>query len=233
MFKVLTKHLFGKTKSPSDGEMIVDGRIIDQSTGEPVPPKGKLSESNSGVTAAGESVSGPKPKDATVGESLPKPGAKSKQTPDATNLGKPEQAFQASEPSGEDPEEDSDAPPEPGSEPRFQGDDIPEGYQIFLGAAGKSGRTISEYCYDLKWWNEKKRIQWTTWRDIERTINQMHASTARRKIAVLRSYARWLLREGYTRLHGEVGRVIPPKVPGRVPKDRGSKNFEDLRILRI
>lgn len=110
----------------------------------------------------------------------------------------------------------------------FQGDQIPEGYLIHLGAAGRADRTVNEYQYELRWWNNQKPMERITWRDIEKKINKMNPATARRKIAVLRSYARWQLREGFPRLHTEVGRVLPPKIPGRIPKDRGSEEFKKL-----
>ncbi|MBF0233778.1 MAG: tyrosine-type recombinase/integrase [Desulfamplus sp.] len=221
MFKKLTKRLFGLDDGLNDTEeTIVDGQILDQSTGEPVQPREALSEPEftQVESTVKDSVSGPKPRDASIKAK----DVLSECHPRSGNIGEPEQNI-----GQEEPEADPEVA-EFGSHLRFQGDDIPEGYTIFLGAAGKSERTVSEYCYDLKWWNEKKRIERITWRDIERAINKMHAATARRKIAVLRSYSRWLLREGYSRLHGEVGRVIPPKIPGRVPKDRGTDDFKKL-----
>lgn len=202
MFGILTKHLFGKKRTNvTDDELIVDGQIIDRTTGEPVQSREPL-----------EQVS------ATIKNTKPD----QEQKPGNTTTGDIGEQGQTNR--SQDPE----VGPTAGPTPAFRGENIPEGYKIFLGASGKSGRTISEYCYDLKWWNGKKQIENIGWRDIELAINKMHAATARRKIAVLRSYARWLLREGFPRLHGEIGRVIPPKIPGRVPKDRGSNEFKEL-----
>ena len=38
---------------------------------------------------------------------------------------------------------------------------------------------------------------------IETTIKDLHPCTAQRKVASLRSYAKWLLREGEASLHGQ------------------------------
>lgn len=105
---------------------------------------------------------------------------------------------------------------------------VPEAYLVFLGSSGRAERTSKEYQWDLKWWNRQKPLFEITRQDIETIINKMHPATARRKIAVLRSFAKWQLRDGEGRLHGEVGQVIPPKTPGRVPKDRGAEAFKDL-----
>jgi site-specific recombinase XerD len=105
---------------------------------------------------------------------------------------------------------------------------VPEQYLIFLGSSGRSERTIKEYTWDLKWWNRKFPLGTLTRQNIEATINNMHPATARRKIAVLRSYAKWQLRDGVSRLHNEVSQIIPPKTPSRIPKDRGSDDFKHL-----
>ncbi|MGD9732938.1 MAG: tyrosine-type recombinase/integrase [Desulfamplus sp.] len=209
MLKIFTKHLFGKLKSNvTDEEIIIDGQIISRATGEELCYKNPLKQPSE--TTSTKYI---KPEDI-------KPEPEQVNTT-ALNIEEQEQAI-----TNQNSEAGETLVPEP--EPSFKGFNIPEGYKIFLGASGKSGRTISEYCYDLNWWNGKKPLQSIGWRDIEKSINKMHAATARRKIAVLRSYARWLLREGHPRLHNEIGRIIPPKIPGRVPKDRGSNAFKEL-----
>ncbi|HIQ37401.1 MAG TPA: recombinase XerD [Desulfocapsa sulfexigens] len=105
---------------------------------------------------------------------------------------------------------------------------IPKEYTVFMGSAGRVKRTIQEYSWDLKWWNRKVSLSVITRQDIEKTINNMHPATARRKIAVLRSFGKWQLRDGNNRLHNEVSQIIPPKTPGRIPKDRGTEDFKIL-----
>ncbi len=105
---------------------------------------------------------------------------------------------------------------------------VPAEYVVYMGASGKAERTIKEYQWDLSWWNRKKDIRTICRQDIERVINRMHPSTARRKIAVLRSYAKWKLREGDGQLYNEVSQIIPPKTPGRVPKDKGEEFFKKI-----
>lgn len=117
-------------------------------------------------------------------------------------------------------------PPKPQTE--IDGSTLPEGYMVFLGSSGKAERTQKEYTWDLLWWNRIKHLSEITWIEIEKSINGLHAGTARRKIAALRSFALWQLRAGDSRLHTEVSRVLPPKIPGRIPKDRGAKQFQEL-----
>jgi len=106
--------------------------------------------------------------------------------------------------------------------------DIPEPYHIYLSATGKAERTIQEYRWELLWWNRQTALATLTLQDMEGIIHKVHPSTARRKIAAIRSFAKWQLREGSGRLHGEVSQVILPKTPTRIPKDRGTDEFMDL-----
>jgi integrase/recombinase XerD len=99
-------------------------------------------------------------------------------------------------------------------------------YLVFLRAANRSERTISEYCYDLNAWNRQYPLHRITRNQLEKAVSQMRPATARRKIAALKSLAKWQLRDGDTRLHTVLGQINPPKLPGRVPKDRGSDDFQ-------
>ena len=106
---------------------------------------------------------------------------------------------------------------------------IPEQYLIFLGSSGRSTGTIIEYNWDLKWWQRQTgALQDMNRHSMEKILNNMHPATARRKIASLRSYGKWLLREGDHRLHSQLSQIIPPRTPGRIPKDRGSDAFREL-----
>lgn len=105
---------------------------------------------------------------------------------------------------------------------------VPGEYLIHLQSAGRAKRTIAEYVWDLKWWAKLDNLGSLGLHDVERIIAKLHPSTARRKIAALRSFAKWQLREGDGRLHTMVSQVFPPKTPGRVPKDRGTEAFIDF-----
>ncbi len=198
VFRNITKSLFGR-KQPSEViNDIVDGEILD---------------SNRAPFQSDSEKSEPVLKTST-------PELKSKNS---------EPKFQESEflepdPPGEpdQPEKSIPVDPDPGTW------SIPKEYIIFMGSAGRAERTIKEYSWDLKWWNRKILLSKITRQDIERTINNMHPATARRKIAVLRSFGKWQLRDGNSRLHNEVGQIIPPKTPGRIPKDRGTSDFKKL-----
>jgi site-specific recombinase XerD len=105
---------------------------------------------------------------------------------------------------------------------------VPQGYLVHLQSAGRSKRTIAEYVWDLRWWVQLQGIDALGLHDIERILANLHPATARRKIAALRSFAKWRLREGDGALHAVVSQVFPPKTPGRVPKDRGTEEFIDF-----
>ena len=118
------------------------------------------------------------------------------------------------------------APPQKQSNPDNW--EVPEPYLIYLAATGKAVRTRQEYKWDLQWWNKQTSISVITLQDMEGIIHNIHASTARRKIAAIRSFAKWELREGSGKLHAEVSQVILPKTPTRIPKDRGTEEFMDF-----
>lgn len=106
---------------------------------------------------------------------------------------------------------------------------IPEQYFIYLGSAGRAVRTIQEYGWELGWWVQRySPLEEISLPLIEATINTMQPATARRKIAALRSYARWLLRNGDDRLFITLSKVIAPRIPVRVPKDKGKNAFKEL-----
>ena len=130
------------------------------------------------------------------------------------------------------PKADSPPPPDEPAEKLPQEDTgpwkLPEEYLIYMQASNKSGRTIKEYCYDLNTWNRQYPLNRITRNQIEKVLSKLHPSTARRKIASLRSLAKWQLREGRSRLHNILVQIILPKIPGRVPKDRGSEDFTRL-----
>jgi site-specific recombinase XerD len=105
---------------------------------------------------------------------------------------------------------------------------LPEEYLIYLKASNRSKRTIKEYSYDLNTWNRQYSLNTITRNQIEKVLSKLHPSTARRKIAALRSLAKWQVREGKPRLHAVLAQILPPKIPGRIPKDRGTEDFARL-----
>ena len=106
---------------------------------------------------------------------------------------------------------------------------IPEQYFIFLGSSGRAQRTIQEYTWELNWWDKQHSpVTTLTLADIEGIINNMHPSTARRKIAALRSYAKWRLRDGDDKLFVTLSQIESPRTPIRVPKDKGGDKFKEL-----
>ena len=126
-------------------------------------------------------------------------------------------------------EKDSNAPHLEATAPHFPATGIPQEYLVHLSAAGRSSGTIKEYTWDLLWWQRQAgTLPEITLQHIEAMVKDMHPCTAQRKIASLRSYAKWLLRENEDRLHSQVAQVMLPKTPGRIPRDRGAEAFKDL-----
>ena len=110
----------------------------------------------------------------------------------------------------------------------------PARFWTHLEVAGRGRGTVREYHYDLRWWEKNsQRIGRSVYtlrvRDIEASLRGMHPATVRRKLAFLRVLGRWYLREGYPRLHAETGKVISPRMPEKIPRDRGSQAFVELR----
>jgi len=111
---------------------------------------------------------------------------------------------------------------------------IAEGYFVFLSSAGRSKRTVKEYGWELGWWRQHcPDFKDLTLSKIEISIQDLHPSTARRKIAAIRSYAKWLLRNGDDRLFILLSQIEAPRVPVRVPKDKGSKKFAELSLHAV
>jgi site-specific recombinase XerD len=134
----------------------------------------------------------------------------------------------------------------PGSELLADEDELPqkeakkgrlpkiERFWDHLDVAGRGKRTIQEYKYEWKWWEaealKKKRTVYSLRvKDIEEILKGLNPSTNRRKIAFLRTLSKWYLREGHPLLHTEIWKITSPKIPKRLPKDRGSEEFEELR----
>ena len=93
-----------------------------------------------------------------------------------------------------------------------------ENFFIYLEAAGRQKRTIQEYTYELKWWDRvasdcKRTVNTLTASAIEKALATLDARTRSRKLAALKSYSRWLLREGHPRLRMETEKLLQPKLP--------------------
>jgi site-specific recombinase XerD len=103
-----------------------------------------------------------------------------------------------------------------------------------LEVAGRAKRTIQEYKYEWKWWQKeaalKRRTPYTLRvAEMEEILKGKDPSTTKRKIALLRTLAKWYLREGHPKLHSEAGKLTSPRLPKRIPKDKGAEQFEILR----
>lgn len=67
--------------------------------------------------------------------------------------------------------------------------------------------------------------------DIEAAVARMDPHTRARRLASLRSLARWYAREGYPRLRAEMDRLLPVRLPRAVPRDLGEAEYRRLRGL--
>jgi len=127
-------------------------------------------------------------------------------------------------------------PPEPITEPTevTPPEPIIERFWEYLNVAGRGNRTIQEYKYEWGWWTKEAEQKGKTAytlevADIEATLKGKDPSTTRRKIAFIRTLSKWYLREGYPKLHEETWKITLPRLPKRLPKDKGAEEFEKLR----
>lgn len=109
-----------------------------------------------------------------------------------------------------------------------------ENFFLYLEAAGRQKRTIQEYTYELKWWDRtasdcKRTVNTITAKAIEAAVATLDPKTRSRKLAAMKSYARWLLREGHPRLRMETEKLLPPKLPRGLPRDLGAAKFLEMR----
>lgn len=125
---------------------------------------------------------------------------------------------------------------EPGEEkPNKQGRlPAPARFWAFMEVAGRGKRTLKEYRYELKWWEKKARQAGCTvytlrLRDIEASLKDLHPATTRRKASFLKVLAKFYLRENFPRLHTETSKVVSPRMPDKLPRDRGREAFIKLR----
>ncbi len=109
----------------------------------------------------------------------------------------------------------------------------PGGLWIWLETAGRARRTIQEYKYEFNWWEKKSggNIYGLKFDKIEILVSRLDASTRARKIAFLKTYAKWLLRSDKPKLYLECAKLTPPRLPHGLPRDLGEKEFIRLRSL--
>ena len=118
-------------------------------------------------------------------------------------------------------------------------DTVPEGlpslerFWTSLKVTGRSKGTIAEYRYDYKFWNARaealgKTVYTLMISDIEACLEDKHPATVRRKVAFLRTLGKWYLRERSPLLQAEAAKFEAPRLPERIPKDRGSAAFISL-----
>jgi site-specific recombinase XerD len=127
-------------------------------------------------------------------------------------------------------------PSEPETESKNKPGRLPsiERFWDYLDVAGRGKQTIQSYKYDWAWWQkEAKQKEKTAYtlkvQDMEAILKGKDPSTTRRKIAFIRTLSKWYLREGYPKLHEEAWKLTVPKLPKRIPKDKGTEKFEELR----
>lgn len=86
----------------------------------------------------------------------------------------------------------------------------------------------------MRWWervasDNKRTLNTISAKAIEAAVASLDPKTRSRKLAALKSYARWLLREGHPRLRMETEKLLPPKLPRGLPRDLGAAKFLEMR----
>jgi len=106
-------------------------------------------------------------------------------------------------------------------------------YWIYLESAGSCKSTIKTYQYSYRFWQRGATRHHTTvyafkYDEIESIIHKQDSNTAKKNLAMLKSYAKWLLKAGKTKLFLELQKVQSPKSKSRVPKHKSQKEFSKL-----
>jgi len=107
-------------------------------------------------------------------------------------------------------------------------------YFLHLKAAGKSKLTFIGYRSDLRFWQKEaekrnKTMYGLTINQIEECIVGKDINTVKRKIAALKSYSRWLLRDGFPNLNIELQKLVLGRGKGRLAKAKSESEFVRLR----
>lgn len=108
------------------------------------------------------------------------------------------------------------------------------GFFLTLAASGRSKTTIEGYGYDLKFWqrvaNELgKKLYTLTIKDVEGAIVGQDINTVKRRVAALKSLARWYLRDGHSTLFVELQKLMLGKGKSRLAKAKTEKEFKAIR----
>ncbi len=199
---------FGGKQEDEQGVRIEDGRVI---------------QGDSALCAADERVP-------DEGESLL---AMSEETHD------PDEVFPAVQGDHSGPEEERHVTAENGSTDVITHPGRPVSLERFwtrLEVSGRSKRTIEEYRYEAAWWQKQAAkcgcsMYTLTAGDIDACVKDLHPATLRRKVAFLRTLSRFYARFGHHKLYVEAMKIESPRLPERIPGDRGAKNFLELRTL--
>ncbi len=107
-------------------------------------------------------------------------------------------------------------------------------YFLHLVAAGKSKLTLVGYRSDLRYWQQEaekrsKTIYGLSVNEIEECIAGKDINSVRRKVASLRSYSKWLLRDGFSNLNIELQKLVMGRGKGRLAKAKSEEEFVRLR----
>ncbi len=107
-------------------------------------------------------------------------------------------------------------------------------YFMHLKAAGKSKLTFTGYRSDLRFWQKEaekrnRTMYGLTINQIEECIVGKDINSVKRKIAALKSYSKWLLRDGFPNLNIELQKLVMGRGKGRLAKAKSEYEFVRLR----
>lgn len=109
-------------------------------------------------------------------------------------------------------------------------------FWVFLEAAGRSKETIKTYKYCLKYWEKvaksvRKRVYTLRYQDIESGLIGNDLNTSKKRLSMLRSYGKWLLKSNKLKLFLELQKVTSPKSKSRMAKHKSKSEF--VRIAQL
>ncbi|MGB6130124.1 MAG: tyrosine-type recombinase/integrase, partial [Psychrilyobacter sp.] len=107
-------------------------------------------------------------------------------------------------------------------------------FYIYLKASDHSPNTVKTYGYVMKFWDKvarshNKTIYYLTIDELEAAIISIDLNTKRKRISALRQLGRWYLRNGYSRLHLELEKLIIVGHKTRVPLAKGENEFIEIK----
>jgi len=110
-----------------------------------------------------------------------------------------------------------------------------EKFWDYLKVGNRGSSTIQAYRYDYVWWQRvaagcgTSSVYTLSVTQMEAALADLHPSTRRRKTASLRTLGKFYLRQDFPRLYAETDKLLSPKLPERLPRDRGAAAFIVLR----